>query len=91
MKIDRACLIVYFKNRVQFLERLDRSGVSIAYVSKAQNYVVVYFDSYRMQNVKHQLSLLPGFLSVEESYAMDENYNFEILEHNREGNKEDEL
>jgi uncharacterized protein YlbG (UPF0298 family) len=71
MKIDRKALVVYFSKRDLFLSRLKSFDINIIFISKANNYLVFYYDFFKEKDIKNRMMKIEGFISFEESYILN--------------------
>ena len=60
--IERKGLIVYFDDQ-NALSQLDKSIFNVYYVSKKENYAVIYFDANRYKQVIEIIGKIKGIVS----------------------------
>jgi uncharacterized protein YlbG (UPF0298 family) len=67
--------VIFYQGK-HVLEKLKNLPVDVAFISKKQNYVIVYADLDQEQNLKKQMKDVKGFKHLSSSQLFDENLNF---------------
>jgi uncharacterized protein YlbG (UPF0298 family) len=67
---------VIFYHGKQVLEKLKNLPVDVAYISKKQNYVIIYADQDQEHNLKKQIKDVKGFKHFGSSQLFDTTLNF---------------
>lgn len=75
MHANRMAYVVFYKGK-HVIKRIKTLPVDISYVSKKQNYAIVYGDAGQEQALKKQLKNTKGFKYIGPSRLFDENLNF---------------
>jgi len=75
MYANRMSFVIFYQGK-HVLEKLKNLPVDVAFISKKQNYVIVYADLDQEQNLKKQMKDVKGFKHLSSSQLFDENLNF---------------
>lgn len=75
MYANRMSFVIFYQGK-QVLEKLKNLPVDVAFISKKQNYVIVYADLDQEQNLKKQMKDVKGFKHLSSSQLFDEKLNF---------------
>jgi len=75
MYANRVSFVIFYQGK-QVLEKLKNMPVDVAYISKKQNYVVIYADQDQEQNLKKQMKDVKGFKHLSSSQLFDTTLNF---------------
>ncbi|PKK97073.1 MAG: hypothetical protein CVV58_03120 [Tenericutes bacterium HGW-Tenericutes-3] len=75
MYANRMSFVIYYQGN-KVLEKLKNLPVDVAFISKKQNYVVIYADQDQEQNIKKQMKDVKGFKHLSASQLFDPNLNF---------------
>ncbi|MFP4178270.1 MAG: DUF2129 domain-containing protein [Acholeplasmataceae bacterium] len=75
MYAKRMAYVVFFRGK-HVIKRIKSLPVDVQYVSKKQNYAILYGDADQEQALKKQLKNTKGFKYIGPSRLYDENLNF---------------
>ncbi len=75
MYTKRMSYVIFYQGK-HVLEKLKNLPVDVTYISKKQNYAIVYADEDQEQALKKQLKDVKGFKFFGPSQMYDQNLNF---------------
>jgi uncharacterized protein YlbG (UPF0298 family) len=75
MYAKRMAYVIFYQGK-HILTKLEQLPVDIAYISKKQNYAIVYGDADFEGSLKKQLMEVKGLKYFGPSHLYDENLNF---------------
>lgn len=75
MNVNRMAFVVFYQGK-RVLERIKNLPVDVAYISKKQNYAILYGDMEQAENLRKKLRMVKGFKFIGPSHMYDENLNF---------------
>lgn len=75
MHVNRMAFVVFYQGK-RVLEKIKSLPVDVAYISKKQNYAVLYSDAEQADNLRKKLKVVKGFKFIGPSHMYDQNLNF---------------
>jgi len=75
MNANRMSFVVFYQGK-RVIDKIKNLPVDVSYISKKQNYAILYGDLEQAENLRKKLRAVKGFKFIGPSHMYDKNLNF---------------